>query len=79
VTVLFDLRPEVGLARIAANAKREVNRLDLEELAFHTKVRETFLQLAHDDPARYIIVNAELPLAEVIEATKKIISKVLKL
>lgn len=79
VTILFDVRPEVGLARIAANAKREVNRLDLEQLTFHTKVRETYLQLADHDPKRYVIINAEMPLVDVINATKKIIDKVLKL
>jgi len=73
VTILFDLRPEVGLARIAANATREVNRLDLEQLAFHTKVRETYLALAERYPLRYVIINAELPLQDVINATKKVI------
>ncbi|HKM11078.1 MAG: dTMP kinase [Bacilli bacterium] len=73
LTILFDLRPEVGLERIAANAAREVNRLDLEKLSFHTKVRETYLQLAENYPLRYVIINAELPLQDVIEATKKVI------
>ena len=36
LTLLFDLEPEQGLARIAANQNREVNRLDLEKLDFHT-------------------------------------------
>lgn len=73
LTLLFDLRPEVGLARIAANANREVNRLDLEQLTFHTKVRETYLMLAERFPARYIILNAELPLEAVTDAALKII------
>ena len=30
LTLLFDIEPEKGLARIAANQNREVNRLDLE-------------------------------------------------
>ena len=34
LTLLFDIKPEVGLARIASNASREVNRLDLEKLEF---------------------------------------------
>ena len=46
LTLLFDIKPEVGLARISANADREVNRLDLEKLDFHNKVRDTFLALA---------------------------------
>ena len=46
LTLLFDLKPEIGLARINANANREVNRLDLEKIDFHNKVREAFLALA---------------------------------
>ena len=30
LTLLFDIEPELGMKRIAANASREVNRLDLE-------------------------------------------------
>ena len=37
LTLLFDIKPEEGLKRIAANASREVNRLDLEKLDFHHK------------------------------------------
>ena len=39
LTLLFDIDPKIGLARISANADREVNRLDLEKLEFHNKVR----------------------------------------
>ena len=45
LTLLFDIKPEEGLKRIASNANREVNRLDLEKLDFHHKVRDTFLEL----------------------------------
>ena len=58
LTLLFDIDPKVGLARIASNADREVNRLDLEKLDFHNKVRATFLQLAKRYPDRYVIIDA---------------------
>ena len=58
LTLLFDIDPQVGLARIASNADREVNRLDLEKLDFHNKVRATFLQLAKRYPDRYVIIDA---------------------
>ena len=35
LTLLFDVDPRIGLARIAANKGREVNRLDLEKIDFH--------------------------------------------
>ena len=58
LTLLFDIKPEIGLARISANANREVNRLDLEKLDFHNKVRESFLELARRWPERFVIIDA---------------------
>ena len=60
LTLLFDIKPEIGLARISANANREVNRLDLEKLDFHNKVRDSFLQLAKRWPERFVIIDASL-------------------
>ncbi len=69
LTLLFDIKPEVGLARIASNASREVNRLDLEKLDFHNKVRDTFLALAKKYPDRYVIIDASQSRDEVAKAT----------
>lgn len=69
LTLLFDIEPEVGLARIMANANREVNRLDLEKIEFHKKVRNTFLELAKRYPERYVIIDASKDRAAVAEAT----------
>lgn len=73
LTLLFDIAPELGLKRIAANANREINRLDLEQLSFHQKVRNTYLQLAKRFQDRYVIIDASLPLADVIENTYRAI------
>lgn len=73
LTLLFDIPPELGLQRIAANANREINRLDLEQLSFHQKVRDTYLTLAKRFKDRFIIIDASLPLATVIENTYKAI------
>lgn len=74
LTLLFDIRPEVGLARIMKNDQREVNRLDLEALNFHQKVRDAFLALAKRWPKRYVIINAEQDLNRVINDTLKVIN-----
>ena len=73
LTLLFDIKPEVGLARIASNASREVNRLDLEKIEFHNKVRETFLALAKRYPDRYVIIDASKSQEEVADMTLKVI------
>ena len=69
LTLLFDITPEEGLKRIAANADREVNRLDLEKLEFHHKVRNTFLELAKRYPERFVIIDASKSREEVAKAT----------
>lgn len=79
LTLLFDITPEEGLKRIAANASREVNRLDLEKLEFHHKVRNTFLDLAKRYPERYVIIDASKSREEVAKATlEAILSRLCK-
>jgi len=72
LTLLFDLQPELGLARIAANSNREVNRLDLEKLEFHKKVRETFLELAKRYPERFVVIDASQSREEVAKKTLEV-------
>ncbi len=69
LTLLIDIEPEIGLARIMKNVDREVNRLDLEKLDFHQKVRQTFLQLAKRYPERYVIIDASKDRETVAKAT----------
>ena len=67
LTLLFDVDPRIGLARIAANKGREVNRLDLEKIDFHDSVRKTFLELAKRFPDRYVVLDASKPFNQVVE------------
>lgn len=69
LTLLFDITPEEGLKRIASNSLREVNRLDLEKLEFHHKVRDSFLLLAKRYPDRFVIIDASQNREEVAKAT----------
>jgi len=69
LTLLFDIDPTIGLNRISSNSNREVNRLDLESLEFHKKVRATFLELAKRYPERYVIIDASQSREEVAKHT----------
>lgn len=62
LTLYLDVDPEVGLSRIAANQDREVNRLDLESLAFHQKVREGYQLLVNAYPERIVVLDANRPI-----------------
>ena len=58
LTILLDIPAAEGLAR--KNAKRQ-DRFEKEELAFHEQVRQGYLQLARNEPKRFLIVDALLP------------------
>ena len=78
LTLLFDLEPEIGFKRIAANKNREVNRLDLEERNFHIKVRNTFLELSKVYKDRYRIIDASKPFDEVYNNALNVILEHIK-
>ena len=68
LTLYFDVESEIGLARIAKNAEREVNRLDLEKLDTHKRVREGYLALTEQEK-RIVTIDAARELAEVVSET----------
>lgn len=53
-TLLLDLDPEVGLARI-----QNKDRMDREPLEFHRRVRAGFLAEAAREPGRWLVLDAE--------------------
>ena len=66
LTLLFDLPSEVGLARIEQAEVREVNRLDLEKLDMHQRVRQGYLELAESQPERIKVIDAAQELEKVV-------------
>ncbi len=73
LTLYFDIEVEEGLARIAANSNREVNRLDMEGLDLHRKVRQGYLSLIEREGNRIEKIDASLPLDQVIENTQQLL------
>ena len=73
LTLYFDIAVEEGLARIAANSDREVNRLDMEGLDLHRKVRQGYLSLLKKEADRIVKIDASLPLDQVIENTQQLL------
>lgn len=68
LTLYFDVESKIGLARIAKNAEREVNRLDLEKLDMHKRVREGYLALTEQEK-RIVTIDASRELAVVVLET----------
>ena len=65
LTLYFDVDSQIGLTRIEKNKEREVNRLDLEQLDMHRRVRSGYLKLAQENPDRIVTIDAARPLEEV--------------
>ena len=73
LTIVLDLDPELGMRRSTgrvARAEFENDRFDSETLAFHTAVRNGFLELARQEPRRIKIISAEGSVEDVARAVK---------
>ncbi|HET6214524.1 MAG TPA: dTMP kinase [Micromonosporaceae bacterium] len=67
LVVLLDVDPVVGLSRVDSRGAGS-DRLESESLAFHERVRYAFLDLAADDPGRYLVLDASRPADEIAAA-----------
>lgn len=75
VTLYFDLDVEEGLARIARNKNREVNRLDLEGLDMHRRVRQGYLYALENEPDRIVKIDASQTLESVVQDSLAVLNK----
>src|SRR5699024_6088342 len=78
LTLLFDIRHEKGLERIKSNDAREINRLDIEELEFNTKVYEGYHKVATAYLERIKLIDAEQPEEMVADTTFAYIERLIK-
>lgn len=56
LTIVLDVDPEIGLARVVGP-----DRLESEPLAWHRRVRQGFLDIAAAAPDRYLVLDAARP------------------
>jgi len=69
LTVLLDLDPSVGRSRLDT-ARTTYDRLESEAAAFHGRVRDAYLEIARAEPARFLVVDATLPVADVADSLR---------
>ena len=55
LTILIDLPPEVGMARVRARGK--LDRIEQEAIEFFEAVRVGYLQLAKSEPQRFLVFD----------------------
>ena len=71
LTFYMDISAELSRERIS---DREMDRMESESIDFFKKVREGYLQIAHDNPERVVVLDANKTVDELHESIKKIIS-----
>ena len=64
LTVLLDLDSRAARSRLDADDK-VFDRLEAEKSDFHARVRAAFLDVATAEPARFLVVDAAAPAAEI--------------
>jgi dTMP kinase len=67
LTFILDIDPEIGLARAAARRGTE-DRFEGKALAFHKALRSAYLEIAADNGARCVVLDAILPPPDLEEA-----------
>ncbi|MBW2064525.1 MAG: dTMP kinase [Deltaproteobacteria bacterium] len=69
ITFLLDCPEETGLKRARARISRESagdqDRFEREEMAFHGKVRQAYLELARSESKRFIVIDGTMPKEDV--------------
>jgi dTMP kinase len=74
ITILLDTPPEKGLAR-----KRILkDRFELEQMSFHRRVRQGYLEMAASEPERWLVIDAMLSKRKVSTIIWEKVSGLLK-
>jgi len=76
LTVLLDLDPAVGRARLDSSRTR-YDRLEAEQLEFHERVRAAYRALADAEPERFLVLDATLPVDELQASIRDRVSALL--
>ena len=57
LTILIDLSPEVGMARVHARSDGQLDRMEQEAIEFFQAVRAGYLKLAESEPDRFLVLD----------------------
>lgn len=73
LTLLFDLPLDVARERIAL-ASRVLDRFEQERADFHERVRQAYLERAHQNPSRIQVVDANNSLENIRKSLEQIVT-----
>ncbi len=64
LTILIDLPPEIGLARVHARSNGKLDRMEKEAIEFFQAVRQGYLDLAKSEPKRFLVLDGSQSVEE---------------
>ena len=64
LTILIDLPPEIGLARVHARSDGQLDRMENEAIEFFQAVRQGYLDLAKSEPKRFLVLDGSQSVEE---------------
>ncbi|MEK7151889.1 MAG: dTMP kinase [Patescibacteria group bacterium] len=76
IYIILDVDPWVGLERTAEAKGKDTTRFDDKEIAFHVRVRESFLRFAQIHPESAVVLNANMAQEDVVQEVLDIILSV---
>jgi dTMP kinase len=75
LTILFDISPEKGLSRAGVNK----DRIESRPLEYHKRVRQGYLELSKQYPARIKVIKVDAGVEEIFKRVKPYIDALLNL
>ena len=77
LTLFLDINVSAGLERRTAGGQ-EMNRMDLQTIAFYERVRQGYLEMVAEEPERWVIIDANRPVDEVQAEIRLVVEKGLR-
>lgn len=65
LTIILDLPPDIGLARIGARHGQGADHFESRAIAYHEALRQGFLAIAAENPGRCVLIDASPPPEDV--------------
>lgn len=77
VVILLDLPAEIGLQRTRTRNSEAADSFEAEEIAFHNRLRNGFLEIASNRPEPFVVLDASQDQQLVCQQAQQIMTKLL--